>query len=249
MPSAAQGHLRRLRVAVALSVCLLALVGCRGDSSTAPLAEIASGPQVAAENGVDQNGPDEALAAVLSAMEAHGSYRVTGTTVGGGAIDISFKVGAGATGTVDSGSPVTLVALDNRVYVTGDAEFMAENVGADAAERMAGKWLLLPQDATSGFSIFADGGSFADAVLGAQGPVEMAGVRDVNGAPALGLVFPESGGTLWVSAQGDPLPIQFEEKGASAGTGVLAFTDFGADVAIQAPAAGSVVDVESLPGQ
>ena len=97
------------------------------------------------------------------------------------------------------------------------------------------------------FAIFADGMTFADRVLGAQGPVEMTDVSDVNGLPALGLVFAETGGTLWVSAEGDPLPIQFDEKGASGGTGVLTFTDFGAEVAIQAPAAESVVDAESLP--
>ena len=50
----------------------------------------------------------------------------------------------GATGTVGSETPVTLVALDGRIYVTGDAEFMATRVGADAAKRIAGKWLLLP---------------------------------------------------------------------------------------------------------
>jgi hypothetical protein len=43
------------------------------------------------------------------------------------------------------------------------------------------------------------------------------------------------------------LPIQFEEKGASGGAGVLRFSDFGAEVAIAAPAAESVVDAESLP--
>jgi hypothetical protein len=74
----------------------------------------------------------------------------------------------------------------------------------------------------------------------------MSDVRDVNGVPAVGLVFRETGGTLWASAQGDPLPIQFEEKGASAGAGVLTFADFGADVALQAPAADSVVDVATL---
>lgn len=238
---------RRALVA-ALSAGLLATAACSKEDSVQPLAEIASGGQAApAENGVDRKSPEDALAAVLTALESAGSYHVTGTTTNGGVIDISFKVGAGSAGTVDSGSPVTLVALDGRVYVTGDAEFMATNVGPDAAERMAGKWLALPEDSTSGFAIFADGGSFAERVLGAQGPVEMTDVRDVNGAPALGLVFPQTGGTLWVSAQGNPLPIQFEEKGASGGTGVLTFTDFGAEVAIAAPAPESVVDVASLP--
>jgi hypothetical protein len=125
---------------------------------------------------------------------------------------------------------------------------MAENVGADAAERMAGKWLLLPADATSDFSIFADGTSFARSVFGEQGAVEMSGVQEIKGVPAVGLVFSQTGGTLWVSARGEPLPIQFEEKGAVGVTGVLIFSDFGAEVAIEAPPAERVVDIEKLGG-
>jgi hypothetical protein len=73
-------------------------------------------------------------------------------------------------------------------------------------------------------------------------------VREVEGAPAVGLVFSETGGTLWVSARGEPLPIRFEEKGAAGGTGILTFTDFGTEVVIEAPAVETVVDIEKLPG-
>lgn len=237
--------LRHVSVA-AVSACLIGLGGCRDEQPVAPMEQIAVDRIPSAANGLDQLDGEQALARVLTALGAAGSYRVTGTSTGGRAIDIAF-VDQGATGTVGAESPVQLVALDGRVYVTGDAEFMATNVGADAAKRMAGKWLLLPPDSTSDFSIFADGRTFASTVLGAPGSVETSGVQDVNGVPAVGLVFPDTGGTLWVSARGDPLPIQFEEKGASAGTGVLTFTDFGAAVAVTAPPADSVVDVESMP--
>jgi hypothetical protein len=236
--------LRRLLVG-AFSVCLVAVPACR-DDTPAPLEQIAVDRAPGAANGLDRISAEKALAVVLSALTDAESYRVTGTSTSGEAIDISF-VAAGATGTVGSKEPVQLVALDGRLYVTGDKEFMATNVGADAAKRMAGKWLLLPRDSTSDFSIFADGETFAQTVLAAKGPVEMSGVRDVQGVPAVGLVFPETGGTLWVSARGEPLPIQFEEKGASAGSGVLTFTDFDADVTVKAPPADSVVDVEKLP--
>jgi hypothetical protein len=236
--------LRRLLVG-GFSVCLVLVPGCR-DEPPSPIEQIRSTPAGGAANGLDQLSASQALTRVLSALAAEESYRVTGTSTSGEAIDISF-VEAGATGTVGSAEPVSLVALDNRLYVTGDAEFMATNVGADAAQRMAGKWLLLPPDSTSDFSLFADGETFARTVLDAGGAVEMSGVREVNDIPAVGLVFPETGGTLWVSARGDPLPIQFEEKGASAGAGVLIFSDYGADVAIKAPPAESVVDVEKLP--
>jgi hypothetical protein len=236
--------LRRLLVGV-FAVSLVVIAGCR-EEVPSPLEQIESDRAPVAANGLDRVSAEEALDKVLAALAATESYHVTGTSTSGEAIDISF-VDAGATGTVGSKRPVTLVALDGRLYVTGDAEFMATNVGADAAKRMAGKWLLLPPDSTTDFSIFANGETFAQTVLGGEGPVEMSGVRDVNGVPAVGLVFPETGGTLWVSAQGDPLPIQFEEKGATAGAGVLLFTDFDAEVALQAPPADSVVDVATLP--
>jgi hypothetical protein len=236
--------LRRLLVGV-FAVCLAAVSGCR-DEAPAPLDQIAADRAPSAANGLDQVSAEDALDTVLAALAATDSYHVTGTSTSGEAIDISF-VNAGATGTVGSEKPVQLVALDGRLYVTGDAEFMATSVGKDAAKRMAGKWLLLPPDTTSDFSIFADGDTFARTVLGSDGPVEMSGVRAVKGVPAVGLVFPKTGGTLWVSAQGEPLPIQFEEKGASAGAGVLTFTDYGAEVAIKAPKADSVVDMKKLP--
>jgi hypothetical protein len=124
--------LRRLLVG-ALSVCLVALPGCR-DEAPNPLEQIASDQVPAAANGLDQVSAEEALETVLSALASTESYHVTGTSTSGEAIDIFF-VDAGATGTVGSGKPVTLVAIDGRIYVTGDAEFLATNVGADAAER------------------------------------------------------------------------------------------------------------------
>ena len=235
--------LRRLLVG-AFSVCVVLVASCR-EEPPAPIEQIKSARAPGPANGLDQLSGQQALTTVLSALSDEDSFHVTGTSTSGEAIDISF-VDAGASGTVGSDKPVKLVALDGRLYVTGDADFMATNVGKDAAKRMAGKWLLLPPDSASEFSIFADGETFAQTVLHAEGPVEMSGVRNVNGVPAVGLIFSETGGTLWVSARGDPLPIQFEEKGASAGAGVLTFTDFGADITIKAPAEDSVVDVEKL---
>ncbi|MBD0291963.1 MAG: hypothetical protein ICV70_00110 [Jiangellaceae bacterium] len=244
--------LRVLRVGLSVLTCLVCAVGC-GDAPeetqeapALPLEQIASPRAPSAPNGLDQLSADQALGRVLQEVEANDSYHVTGTTVGGQTLDISFVDNA-ATGTVIAGSRVQLLAVDGRIYVTGDDEFMAASVGKDAAKRMSGKWLLLAPDATSQFALFADGRTFAARVLGAQGPVELTGVRYVQGRPAVGLIFAETGGTLWVSAHGDPLPLQFEEKGATAGVGVLTFSDFGADITVKAPPKDSVVDAVSLP--
>lgn len=124
---------------------------------------------------------------------------------------------------------------------------LAEVVDADIDDTIADKWLLISKKSSSNFRIFAEGTDFAEAVLGSQVEGELTSVQDVGGAPAVGLLFAESGGTLWISAEGDPLPLRFEEKGASAGSGVLAFSDFGKKVKVKVPDEDDVVDPASLP--
>jgi hypothetical protein len=241
---------RRLAAASLVVITAGALAGC-GDGEhpgVKPQAQIVVDVgATAAPNGVDQLPPPQALEQAIGVLESKGSYRVTGTTTRGSAIDISFKVGVGSVGTVRSGSPVRLVAADGVVYVTGDAETLSEQVGGDVDGTIAGKWMLIPPDSTSRFAIFADGATFATAVLGAEAPSAVTDVARVDGVPAVGLVFPESGATLWVAAHGEPIPLRFEEKGASANAGVLRFTDFGADVAVKPPAKGDILDVAKIP--
>lgn len=236
---------RRVGAGVVLTFVTVALTGCSDpveQPEIAPLAQIATDDAAPAQNGIDTKPPAEALTTAIDAMEATGSYRVSGTTSSGSTLDISFRVGVGSVGTVSAGSPVTLAASGGSVYVTGDPATLAAQVGADVETTIAGKWLLVAPDSASGFAIFADGGTFANSVLGAQGPGEMTSVKEVDGVPAVGLLFPETGGTLWVAASGDPVPLRFEEKGASAGSGVLTFSDFGAEVAVPTPGPDEIVD-------
>ncbi|HSI92450.1 MAG TPA: hypothetical protein VK925_03075 [Jiangellaceae bacterium] len=226
--------------------------GCGiGPSDVAePLADIATA-RVSAENGIDQLEPAAALDAVIDALYDEGSFSVTGAMVRGVVIDITYLVDEGAVGTVgdvtDDSGPVELVAVDGRIYVTGDEEFLAETVGEDAAKTIAGKWLMLAEDSSRRFEVLADGRHFTEAVLGGQdGELEMTGVREVDGTPAVGLLFRETGATLWVAASGDPVPLRFEEKGASGGSGVLRFVDLGVQVELEVPDEDDVVDAESL---
>ncbi|WP_166349857.1 hypothetical protein [Phytoactinopolyspora limicola] len=240
------------KVGLALVVTLTVVVtGCSDDPdepTAAPIAQIASDRQtVPAENGIDQLTPDEVLAAAIANLDDAGTYRVSGTTSAGSTIDISFKTGAGSVGSVTTDSEVTLVASDGVVYITSDVETIANIVGADVDDTIAEKWLLIPEESSSSFRIFAEGSDFAEAVLGSQVQGELTAVQDVGGVPAVGLVFSESGGTLWVSATGEALPLRFEEKGASGGSGVLTFSDFGDDVDVSPPDEDDVIDPSTLP--
>ena len=226
--------------------------GCEFASSDAvePMTDIATA-RVSAENGIDQLQPAAALDTVIQALADEGTFHVTGSMMRGLVLDISYVVDQGAVGTVgdqaSDSSPIELVAVDDRIYVTGDEEFLAETVGEDAAKTIAGKWLLLSSDSSRRFEVLSDGRTFADVVLGSrEGEIDITGVREVDGVPAVGLLFRDSGATLWVAASGEPVPLRLEEKGASGGNGVLKFHDIGALVELDTPDEDDVVDVEKL---
>jgi hypothetical protein len=243
--------LRRTVAATVLAAGVGFTAGCGLSSdATEPLADIAT-TKVSAENGIDQLEPAAALDAVTEALYDEGTFTVTGTMMRGVVIDITYVVEEGAVGTVgDSAedvSPVRLVAVDGRIYVTGDEEFLAETVGEDAAKTIAGKWLMLAEDSSRRFEVLADGRHFTEAVLGSRDEeITITGVREVDGVAAVGLVFRDTGATLWVAASGDPVPLRLEEKGASGGHGVLRFSDLGAEVVLETPDEEDVVDAESL---
>ncbi|TDE08764.1 hypothetical protein [Jiangella asiatica] len=241
---------RRLAAAattVALTVALTACTSGPEHQAVAPLAQISMDERSDAANGINELAPPEVLERAITAMRGAGTYRVTGTTVAGNAIDIAFHDGVGSTGTVGTETTVQLVATTAGIYVTGDTASLAAQVGADVDTTIAGKWLLISAEAASGFAIFADGSAFASAVLGAEAPTNMTEVTEVDGQPAVGLLFPETGGTLWVAATGEPLPLRLEEKGASVGAGVITFSGYGTEVAITPPAEDAVVDLTKIP--
>lgn len=245
---------RRIVAATVLVAGVGAAASCGfGESeATPPFTEIATA-RVSAENGIDQMQPSAALDEVIEALEAQGSFHVTGSTMRGMVLDISYVVDEGAVGTVGDletdSSPIEMVAVDDRIYVTGDEEFLAETVGEDAAKTIAGKWLLLAPDSSRRFEVLSDGRAFADAVMGREGEIDVTGVREVDGEPAVGLLFRDSGATLWVAASGQPVPLRLEEKGASGGNGVLKFSDIGADIELDTPDEDDVVDVEGLSSE
>jgi hypothetical protein len=248
MPS----DLRRAVAASALLAGVIATAACgivAGEDDTAPLADIAT-ERVSAENGLDKMPPADALDMVVQELQEEGSFHVSGQ-VTGGALDITYLFGQGAIGSFGDaggeGSPVEIVAADGRIYVAGDEAFLIETVGEDAAKTIGGKWLLLADGSATDFDVLADGEKFARAVFGDRtGQIETTGVREVDGQPAIGFLFRETGATLWVAATGDPRPLRFEEAGASGGKGVLKFDGIGAEVQLEIPAEDDVVDAENL---
>ena len=240
---------RRLRLLglAGLTSIGLALGGCAQDEGgAAPLADIA-GPTTApaAPNGIDGRSPMAALRASRDALTKACSYQVSGQ-VRGASIDLDFDESTGATGTVTADTEFRLIAKDDRVYVSGDQEFFAEVVGAEADETVADRWRLMPPRPGLGYHAFTDGQRFVESVFDGAEPAGFSDVHQVEGKPAVGLEFPEIGATLWIAAEGEPLPLRFEEPGAAGGHGVLSFSEFGEQVGITLPDEDDVVDVSEV---
>ena len=235
-------HIVRRAVAAASLVGAAILPSC-SDTAEPAVADIET-PRSEAANGIDDLEPAVAHERVHEALEGAGTFRVQGLMLNGSELEISFDVGVGATGTIrdpDAETPVEILAVDGSIYVTGDEELLAESIGEDIDDTVAGKWLKLSAASLNQYEVFADAESFADAVLPTNEPMTMTGVRELRGIQVVGLMFEESDSIVWVAATGEPVPIQLEEKGASADAGVLRFAVPGGEMAIIAPAAEEVV--------
>lgn len=224
------------------------LAACGADQSdtpdVSPLAQIASEQTAPAANGIDEKAPATVLKDAVAAMESTGSYRVVGKTTAGADINIAFRVDVGATGTVSTGGDeIEFLSKDGKLLVSGDVESLKERIDEDVDDTIGDKWLVLKPKQVKGFEIFLNGKAFADAVLGSQGPAEITSVKDVDGEPCVGLIFPDTGGTLWVAATGDPYPLRFEEKGATEDRGTLVFKQYGKKVKLVSPDKGDIVKI------
>lgn len=236
-------HIVRRAALAAVTLMGVAGVSACGGVDERPLADIET-PRSEAANGIDDLQPAAALRQVHMALESAGTFGVQGLMRNGSELDISFVVGVGASGTIrdpDAETPVEILAVGGSIYVTGDEELLAESIGEDIDDTVAGKWLELSPDSLPRYEVFADADSFAEAVLPTDEPMTMTGVRELRGVQVIGLMFEESDAIVWVAATGEPVPMQLEEKGASADTGVLRFAVPGAETTIIAPAEEEIV--------
>ncbi|HEX6194605.1 MAG TPA: hypothetical protein VFZ37_01760 [Jiangellaceae bacterium] len=239
-------HPFRRAVAAAVTLVGAAILPACGEVQEPPVADIET-PRSEAANGIDDLSPADALERVHEALENSGTFRVKGLMLNGSELDIGFVVGVGASGTIrdpDSKTPVEILAVGGSIYVTGDEKLLAERIGEDIDDTVAGKWLQLGAESLERYEVFADAERFAEAVLPSGEAVTMTGVRELRGTEVIGLMFEKSESIVWVAATGKPVPIQLEEKGASANTGVLRFAVPGGETTIVAPAEEEIVSVE-----
>lgn len=144
-----------------------------------------------------------------------------------GAADGTFGTAAG------QGS---LVIVAHHVYLRGPVAFWEglESVPAAEATKLAGRWIMLPENSTSSFSSLTLPGVI-HALSGLhKKKITKLGPRTVDGRSAIG-IRAKSFGTMWVATSGTPYPLEVTQK-TSTGHGTITFSNWGKNSPPTAPA-------------
>ena len=201
------GKARRATLAVGVvTTTSLVLAGCGGSSDNGEAKK--TGPQVAAD----------AAAAVKSA----GGFHVSGTVNQGGkpsTVDLQIQ-NNDVSGTISlEGAKLNLIIVNGKAYIKGDTEFWTgNNVSAQTAALLNGRWVAAPASSTSEFSSLTAAGLASDL----QHPTDSSFKTPVHKAKIDGknvvVVTQQDGSELDVAASGKPYPVRIVNKGSSAGT-------------------------------
>jgi hypothetical protein len=242
---------------VAAVALALALAGCGGDddggSTTAASAgetteqtatpTTAQTTETAADNGIADKTPEEAVVAAQEAARAATAVRVVGRIDDVG-LELSLVRGRGATGSMSQGdTEFELTVVDDEVYLKGSDAFYRQIGGDAAVQLLSGRWLQVPatDDDFRSIAQFGDMEILLRQALDPESDRVTAGeVTDVDGQPALPLSSTD--GTLYVATTGEPLPLKL--VGGRDRRGEIAFTDWNEPVDLTAPA--DAVDIGEL---
>ncbi|MFD5747079.1 hypothetical protein [Streptomyces sp. NPDC127033] len=216
-------------------------------------------------NGVGKLTAVEIERKAKAAADAAGAVHLSGALVSeGGTYRLNMRLKEnGGTGSVTSkNSTFQLLRIEDELYLKADAGFWnhAEDSGdaagkatsapsssadAAAAGKLKDKYVKVPQDdpAYQQLSGFTDKKVLLAGILTLHGTLDkgdrdrIGGVRTIkiNGTKG-------AGGTLDVSLEGTPYPLQLLRAG---GAGTLSLTEWGKDFELEAPTKGQTVDYGS----
>ncbi|MFI6104406.1 hypothetical protein [Streptomyces sp. NPDC051310] len=207
-------------------------------------------------NGVGKLSATEIEAKAQGAADTAKAVRLSGTLVSkGGTYKLNMRLNeTGAIGSVVTRtSTFELLRVGDALYLKADADFWthAENAGGDepaesdltAADKLDDKYVVVPQDDPSYKQLrgFTEKNVLLDGLLELHGEVvkgdrdKVGGIRTIKVAGGA----QGEGGTLDVSLEGTPYPVQFARGG---GAGVVVLSDWNQDFALRAPAKEETVD-------
>ncbi|HET9092809.1 MAG TPA: hypothetical protein VFN50_10390 [Acidimicrobiales bacterium] len=195
-------------------------------------------------NGLAGQSAGQIMTSTISALRHAHSVRLSGVVDQGprtAHVDVTMFRNGDADGTFDlSGVTGSLVISSGSVYMRGPARFwqVLTSIGGAslpgaAATKLAGRWVILPRGAASGFSSFSFKG-FESSLSKGRASLSKVGPKTVMGQQAIGVKSPNNG-TLWVSTTGTAYPIEVVSSNAK-GTQRATFSDWNADSPPTAPA-------------
>ncbi|MFJ9027930.1 hypothetical protein ACIRQP_05295 [Streptomyces sp. NPDC102274] len=243
------GRARRVALPVAFCVGLAAVLTACGEDPDE------------GTNGVGKLSATEIERKAQTAANAAGAVRLSGTLVTQGEtykLNMRLKTNGG-TGTVTSkNSTFQLLRIEDTLFLKADAGFWSHADGEDgkattkpssadteAADKLQDKYVKVPEDDPSykQLSGFTDMKVLLAGILTLHGKLDK-GTRDrIGGVKTIKINGGEGdGGTLDVSLEGAPYPLQLVRAG---GAGTLSLADWGRDFELAAPTKGETVDYGS----
>ncbi|MEV4972703.1 hypothetical protein [Streptomyces scopuliridis] len=243
------GRARRVALPVAFCVGLAAVLTACGEDPDE------------GTNGVGKLSATEIERKAQTAANAAGAVRLSGTLVTQGeTYKLNMRLKAnGGTGTVTSkNSTFQLLRIEDALFLKADAGFWSHaddepgkestkpsSSDTDAAGKLQDKYVKVPEDDPSykQLSGFTDMKVLLAGILTLHGKLNK-GARDrIGGVKTIKINGSEGdGGTLDVSLEGTPYPLQLVRAG---GAGTLSLADWGRDFELAAPTKGETVDYGS----
>jgi hypothetical protein len=219
---------------VVLAVAALAIAGCGGGSES---------------NGMAGKPADEVVKAAQDAAIAATSVHIEGNVVDNGApleLDLVLVKDTGGKGTLaERGVSFELVRVGNKAYIKGSDAFLKEFAGEGSVALLHDKWLMGPADSgrLGPLTTLTDSEKLFKGALSEHGKLANKGETEYKGQKVVRLDDTTEGGTLYVAAEGDPLPVALV---GGAEQGNLTFDEWNADAEVTAPK--GAVDITKLGG-
>ena len=250
--------MRPIRTILAACAAALALLaGCSsttsgsGSSGDNPGSTATGGTgasQPASGNGVDTLSADEILAKAKTALSSADSVHVHGGGKSDGSaitLDLKIKGSSGGTGKMSlDGARFEITRLGKTVYLRADEKFYtSRGVPAAQAKTLSTKWIK----GTTADKNLAEVGQFTDikqltkALLTPDSAISKGDKKTVNGKNAIGLKD-DTGSTMWISLDGDPVPLELTPGTGGSDTGTIEFDGYGDSIELAEPPADQVID-------
>jgi hypothetical protein len=190
---------------------------------------------------------DEIFEKTKAAVAAAKSVHAVGDTIDRGTtVKLDLQVSeTGSVGTLTAqGTTIEMLFAGDAFFIKADKESWTALTGnAAAGEVLEGRYVKVPTTAHELADLrgFVDWDMFVKEAIMKDGLTTKGKTKAINGEEAIGLIDTQSGWTLWIPAEGKPLPLQVVDPGGN----TIQLRDWGKPVSIETPPADQVIDLSA----